>query len=238
MPAPIALILGSGPRIGSSVAATFAAKGYKVATASRSGSGNNTPEGILSLTADFADPSSIPRIFESVRATFGAAPAVVVYNAYRLTEPAEGAGVLSISADDFVRDLNVNTVSAYVAAQKAVEGWEALSAEEGVKKTFIYTGNALNTVVAPVAGWLDLGVGKSASAYWVGAADALYREKGYRFFYADERLDSGEAKGYEIDGPAHAEFFAQLASHEGEVPWLATFVKDKGYVKFDSSVLG
>ncbi|KAL4904752.1 hypothetical protein BDW74DRAFT_21507 [Aspergillus multicolor] len=232
---PIALILGSGPRVGSSVASTFSAKGYNVATASRSGTNTKTSEGYLSLSADFSDPSTIPALFETVRAEFGAAPSVVVYNAYRLTEPTDKDSMLSIPAGDFVRDLNVNTVSPYVAAQKAVEGWESLPSEgtEGdVKKTFIYTGNALNTFVAPVASWLDLGVGKSASAYWVGAADALYREKGYRFFYADERLDSGEPKGPNIDGPAHAEFFAQLASHEGEVPWLATFVKDKGYVKF------
>ena len=35
-----------------------------------------------------------------------------------------------------------------------------------------------------------------------------------------------------IDGPAHAEFYMQLASHEDNVPWHATFVKDKGYVHF------
>lgn len=35
-----------------------------------------------------------------------------------------------------------------------------------------------------------------------------------------------------LDGPAHANFFAQLADHEGDIPWLATFVKDKGYVHF------
>lgn len=53
-----------------------------------------------------------------------------------------------------------------------------------------------------------------------------------RFFYADERKEDGSSKGQEIDGPAHAEFFAQLARHEGNVPWEATFVKDKGYVQF------
>jgi hypothetical protein len=39
--------------------------------------------------------------------------------------------------------------------------------------------------------------------------------------------------GNELNGDAHADFFEQLARHEGEVPWLATFVKGKGYVKFD-----
>lgn len=54
-----------------------------------------------------------------------------------------------------------------------------------------------------------------------------------RFFYADERNDDGTSKGMELDGPAHGDFFVQLASHEENVPWHATFVKNKGYVKFD-----
>jgi hypothetical protein len=53
-----------------------------------------------------------------------------------------------------------------------------------------------------------------------------------RFFYADERTGDGENKGRDIDGPAHAQFYTQLANHEDNVPWLATFVKDKGYFQF------
>ena len=54
-----------------------------------------------------------------------------------------------------------------------------------------------------------------------------------RFFYADERNGDGSIKGMAIDGPAHGEFFAQLVTHEGKVPWDATFVKGKGFVKFE-----
>ena len=53
-----------------------------------------------------------------------------------------------------------------------------------------------------------------------------------RFFYADERTIDGKSIGKILDGPAHGEFYAQLAKHEGNVPWLATFVKGKGYVQF------
>ena len=53
-----------------------------------------------------------------------------------------------------------------------------------------------------------------------------------RFFYADERASDGKSKGQALDGDAHAEFFAQLATKPRDVPWHATFVKDKGYVKF------
>lgn len=39
-------------------------------------------------------------------------------------------------------------------------------------------------------------------------------------------------KGMQIDGDAHAEFFADIASGKGEIPSYATFVKGQGYVKF------
>ena len=54
----------------------------------------------------------------------------------------------------------------------------------------------------------------------------------YSFFYADERKPDGALAGQQIDGPAHAEFYAQLANGAEGVPWQATFVKGKGYVKF------
>jgi len=53
-----------------------------------------------------------------------------------------------------------------------------------------------------------------------------------RFFYADERTGEGNNKGIALDGAAHGDFYAQLANHEENVPWHATFVKDKGYVQF------
>jgi len=42
--------------------------------------------------------------------------------------------------------------------------------------------------------------------------------------------------GMELDGDAHAAFFMQLAENRQEIPWHATFVKGKGYVKFDPLV--
>ncbi|OJJ07193.1 hypothetical protein ASPVEDRAFT_46551 [Aspergillus versicolor CBS 583.65] len=180
-PQPVALILGTGPRVGASVAAAFRSKGYSVATASRSGTGAKTPEGYLSLAVDFANPSSISALYGSVKDSLGAAPSVVVYNAAALTPAPDNDSVLSISAEKFVNDLNVNTVSPYLAAQKAVEGWATLP--EDVKKTFIYTGNPLNVQIVPMPLFLNLGVGKRASTYWIAAADELYAAKGYRCVY-------------------------------------------------------
>ncbi|KAI1472656.1 NAD(P)-binding protein [Daldinia caldariorum] len=224
------LILGAGPRVGASVAQKFASSGYKVAIASRNGTGAKTAEGFLSLKADFAKPESIPALFNAVKTEFQTAPSVVVYNAASLTNPPDKDSPLSIPVDSVVSDLNVNTVSPYAAAQQAVKEWATLPKE--ARKTFIYTGNILNVSILPLPVFHNLGIGKSASAYWIGVADANYSPQGFRFFYADERTEDGKATGAAVDGAAHGEFYAQLASHEGNVPWHATFVKDKGYVQF------
>jgi len=59
-----------------------------------------------------------------------------------------------------------------------VRAWETLPSED--KKTFIYTGNVQNAQIVPVPMMLDLGMGKAASAYWIGVADTAYEFKGYR----------------------------------------------------------
>ena len=38
-----------------------------------------------------------------------------------------------------------------------------------------------------------------------------------------------------ISGPGHAEYFLELAEKEGLGPALATFVRGKGYVKFEET---
>ncbi len=175
---PVILILGAGPRIGASVAEKFASNGYKVAVASRKGSDTKTTSGFLSLKADFTKPDSIPALFDAVKAEFHASPSVVVYNAAALTPPPDKDSVLSIPAESVASDLNVNTISPYVAAQQAVSGWETLPEE--AKKTFIYTGNIANVSILPVPLMLNLGMGKSASAFWIGVADTTFKARGYR----------------------------------------------------------
>ncbi|EED22075.1 conserved hypothetical protein [Talaromyces stipitatus ATCC 10500] len=227
---PVVLILGAGPRIGASVAEKFANNGYKVAIVSRSGSGTKTAKGFLSLKADLYKPDSIPALFDAVKTEFYTPPSVVVYNAGGFTNPLDKDSMFSVPAENVALDLNINTISPYVAAQQAVSGWATLPM--GTKKTFIYTGNMTNVSIVPMPLMLSIGIGKSASASWIGLADTLYLAQGYRFFYADERHQDGKLKGSGVDGDAHGEFYWQLANHEENVPWHATFVKDKGYVHF------
>lgn len=174
----VVLILGAGPRIGTHVAKKFASLGYKIAVVSRSGSGSRTTEEFLSLKADFTQCETIPAIFEQVVKEFAEPPSVVVYNAAVRTIPPASDDMFSIAATTLAHDLEVNTLSAFVAAQEAVSRWRALTSD--TKKTFIYTGNIMNSKALPLAATITLGIGKSASSFWISLADALHSAAGYR----------------------------------------------------------
>ena len=75
----VALILGSGPNVGSHVAERFAAAGYKVAVVSRSGKHPDPSTVALSIVADLVDPMAVRKVFAEVRAQLGE-PSVVNYN--------------------------------------------------------------------------------------------------------------------------------------------------------------
>ncbi|KAL8667998.1 MAG: hypothetical protein Q9168_007135 [Polycauliona sp. 1 TL-2023] len=174
---PVILILGAGPKIGQSVADAFVAKGYKVALASRTAKGESTKDQVHFPT-DLSDPKSIADLFSKVKEQLGN-PSVVVYN-----EP-EAAGAnfndvkdpLSLPLEKFTESLTINTTSALAAGQQAVLAFKQLPAS--ASKTFIYTGNALNTMtMAPL---MDLGVGKSATAHIIQSAAAAYKEEGFKY---------------------------------------------------------
>lgn len=76
---PVIFILGAGSRIGASVAKAFAAKGYKVALASRKASEANNTANEIYIQSDLADPGTVVNAFSQVKASLGI-PSVVVYN--------------------------------------------------------------------------------------------------------------------------------------------------------------
>jgi hypothetical protein len=75
----VALILGSGPNVGRHVSRAFAAKGYKVALASRSLKKPDDAAGLTHFRVELSNPVSIPELFTKVEHDLGA-PSVVVYN--------------------------------------------------------------------------------------------------------------------------------------------------------------
>ncbi|KAH7038340.1 putative short chain type dehydrogenase [Microdochium trichocladiopsis] len=222
---PVALILGAGPNIGTSVARGFASKGYKIALAARSVDAAASTDSQLNIPSDFTKPADIVNAFQKVTQTFGP-PSVVVYNAATAAfTPADDPFTLQV--EDLNRDMAVNATSPYIAAQQAVKGFAELP--ESAARTFIYTGNILNTQSLPR--FISPGMSKSAGAHMIATAADAYKDRGYKFYYVDERKPDGTAK-YKVDGDAHAEHFFKLSEDKTQGPWLQTFVKDVGYVKF------
>ncbi|RYN68261.1 hypothetical protein AA0117_g11246 [Alternaria alternata] len=241
------LFLGAGPNVGAATLSLFKTKGYKTAAVARTIKPDIEANADICLTADFSDPSVMGQIFEKVEQKLGV-PNVVVYNqlpfahilvsrtyvelAYSWSMGPDPENPVSAPLQDFQKDLAINSVSAYAAAQAAVAGFSKLPKD--VKKTFIYTGNNGNTLVTPM--FLMLGIGKTSAWYMIQtlAASSSLASKGCRFYYVDERTPVGKAM-FHVSGPAHAEYFMELAEKEGQSETLATFVRGKGYMKFPSN---
>jgi NAD(P)-dependent dehydrogenase (short-subunit alcohol dehydrogenase family) len=174
MSSPIVLILGAGSNVGQHVARAFAAKGYKIALAARTVRESDNTSEQINVPSDFADPDSIVTAFAKVKASLGV-PSVVIYNA-SAGKPNDAKNPLSLPLAQLNNDFTINTASAFVAAQQAVLGFEQLPAS--ASRTFIFTGNVLNTtIIAPL---LSAGVGKSATAHIIQNAASAYADRGYK----------------------------------------------------------
>lgn len=183
-PAPIVLILGAGPNIGKATARRFQSLGYDVAVVTRSGPASpaRTPEGYLAIGADLSDTTVYPKIFGAVRETFaGQVPDVVIFNAAAATFPSDPTNLFSVPAAGLQRDIDLTVRGAFAAAGAAYGAWQGEGS--GAKKArgqFFFTGNLLARWVPDNPNWVTLGLTKSATSFWVGLADNLYKEKGYR----------------------------------------------------------
>ncbi|KAF2228823.1 putative short-chain dehydrogenase [Viridothelium virens] len=223
---PIVLILGAGPNIGQSVTRAFKEKGYRVALASRRAEEAESTSDEIYIPSDFSDSGAIVNIFSKVKALLGI-PSVVVYNASAVTfTPPDDP--LSLSLADFDQHLKINTVSPFVAAQQAATGFAELP--DTASRTFIYTGNLLNTVTVPK--FFDLGVGKSATAQIIEYAATAYKDRGFKFYYGDERNADGSPMYTGLSGEAHAKLYVELAEGKTQGPWQQTFVNGVGYKHF------
>ncbi|KAK2025049.1 NAD(P)-binding protein [Colletotrichum zoysiae] len=222
---PVALILGAGPKVGLPAASAFRKRGYRVAIAARSLDEADSTNEQLNIRSDFANPDDVVNAFTKVKKELGI-PSVIVYNAGAATFSTAG-DPFGIPLEAFKRDMTINNTSVFVAAQQAVLGFAELPAD--TRKTFFFTGNILN--VFPLPQFLESGAGKSASAHMMMAAASEYKEKGFRFYYVDERKPDGSA-AFKIDGEAHLKLFLELAEAKTQGLWLQTFVKGVGYKNF------
>ncbi|KAF2806550.1 uncharacterized protein BDZ99DRAFT_423044 [Mytilinidion resinicola] len=237
MPAPVLLFLGAGPNVGLAVMKKFRADGYKIAAVARSEKPEITSAADKFITADLsADPANITAIFKEVQDTLGR-PNVVVYNGYGATFAPDGSEPFKgVSPQALEKNLKVNTVSAYAAAAAFAD--LPATANPSDPNVFIYTGNMQGALLVDQT--MTLGVGKNATYYFIELAANTYGKatpagsKGF-WYVADERTEKGYSVMTQIDGEAHAEFYAELARSKEQKAWNATFVKGKGYVDFETS---
>ncbi|KAK5214178.1 hypothetical protein LTR99_005195 [Exophiala xenobiotica] len=169
----IALVFGAGQNVGAGVVKAFSAKGYRIATVSRTAT-EDASDKRLHIQADLEDPESVSRVFATVRKQLGH-PSVVVYNGAAATF-VNKEDPLELSLKDATRDMNINTFSALAAAKEAVKSFEALPKDAA--RTFIFTGNITNT--QPIPALMSQGMGKSATAHMIQTAASVYADRGYR----------------------------------------------------------
>ncbi|KAF5679432.1 short-chain dehydrogenase [Fusarium heterosporum] len=225
MTPPTVLIFGAGAKTGMAIANAFHSKGYKLALASRSQDPATSTEDELHIPTDCSDTDSILQAFEQTRNVFGH-PTVVIYNAYDGPKSSP-TDVFDLPLEDFKKSTIVNILSAYAAAQQAIQGWKELPASS--KPTFIYTGNCEN--VAPIPLLMALGVGKAGAASFIEVAANAYKDKGYKFYYADERLEDGSPMWNGATAEGHAALYLELAEGDEQLEWQQTFVTGVGYIK-------
>ncbi len=177
---PITVIFGSGARIGAAaIAKKFQGAGYRVATVSRSAPEPPTPSedgNSLVIRADLSQPAQVPKVFDAIKKTWNSSPKVVIWNVASLTPAPDKSNIFSVPLSAVSNDVAIMITSPFVAAGEAVKGWTA----SGLSGRFIMTGNILPKSILPYPDVTTLGVGKSGGAYFVGAADAQYKEKDWR----------------------------------------------------------
>ncbi|KAF2672190.1 NAD(P)-binding protein [Microthyrium microscopicum] len=227
MSAPVIFVLGAGPGIGLSVGKAFAAKGYKVALAARSFQEGVGEDGFLRLKLDLAKTEEVQAAYTKVTKQLGI-PSVVVYNGADRIVLDENDPLEAVTLEDVNRQFAVNSITPLFVAKEAVKGFKQLPSS--ASKTFIFTGNKLNVLVWPLV--TTFGMGKNATAYLIKAASQAYDGEGFRFYYCDERQEDGGISN-PPDGDAAAEEYIRLAEKSDQGPPINTFVKGKGYVKFD-----
>ncbi|ORX34054.1 putative short-chain dehydrogenase [Kockovaella imperatae] len=228
---PVALIIGAGSGVGKACAESFSAEGYQVAVASRTG--HNLEKRFTYYQLDASHPSAISHLFERVKMDLGV-PNVVIYNAYTFHGGEAKENLLTVNLSHVINDFNVNTISPYLAAGEAVKGWQELEKQGRVGKqgaTFIYTGNVFPTKPNPHA--IAFCAQKAAVKNIVLNLSQIYREEPYKFYWGDERASEGGAVYGDINGPLHGETYLKLAEEPKQQIYDYTFVKGKGYVKFD-----
>ncbi len=130
----LALIVGAGPGLSTSIARLFARSGMKIALASRTADKVAGLVGEIdgrSYRCDVSDPAQVAKLFADVERDMGT-PDVVVFNPnFQVHGP-----VTELKVTDVVKALNIVTIGAFLVAQEAAKRMQARG-----KGSLLFTGN-------------------------------------------------------------------------------------------------
>lgn len=189
-PYKTALIVGTGPGIGSSVARALAAKGVKVAVAARN------PDKLQALAEEIdghafevqtADAESVAALFNAVEAQIGV-PEVVLFNASgRLRGP-----LIDLAPDLVARAIEVSTYGGFLVVQQAAKRQLALG-----KGAILITGATAS--VKGFAGSAPFAIGKFGLR---GLAQSAARELAPKGIHVAHFVIDGGVRSAERPDPA------------------------------------
>ncbi|TFK47115.1 hypothetical protein OE88DRAFT_1738808 [Heliocybe sulcata] len=217
--APIAFILGAGPRVGRSVAEKLKAQGYKVAVGSRHPDViDATKRGFLPVSVDVADAESIANAFQAVTKQLGAPPNVVVHNVSN--NPSEELpdvnDPLELPYADFAGSVSIGA-GVFAVAREALAGFRHMKDSDS-PKVFITTGNVLPFKPARPF-FATLACQKKVSAH-VMELCAL------TFYFASQVNAEGDLPEEEFNGDAHAVAYWHIITVQEQGRWDYRFTMD------------
>lgn len=189
-PYKTALIVGTGPGIGSSVARALAAQGVKVAVAARNRDkllGLAEEIGGHAFEAQTADAESVAALFNAVEAQIGV-PEVVLFNASgRLRGP-----LVDLAPDLVARAIEVSTYGGFLVVQQAAKRQLALG-----KGAILITGATAS--VKGFAGSAPFAIGKFGLR---GLAQSAARELAPKGIHVAHFVIDGGVRSAERPDPA------------------------------------
>lgn len=155
---PLLVIVGAGPGVSAGIARKFGSNGFRVVLIARTELSLQRSLEDLSrvhiesygITADASDPDSIKTAFTQIENLYGITD-VLVYNAAHIAP----GDALSLTEQQLIDDLKVNTVGALTTAQQVIPGMV-----ERKQGTLFFTGGGIALNPNPL--YASLSIGKAA----------------------------------------------------------------------------
>jgi len=189
---PVALVLGSGPRLGYALMRHFVSKNYRVVGARRNLEDAEAleKEGILLVRCEMANAHEIDSLWPMIEEKMGQPPSVVIFevcaNVYGVSYPDEEYDTYSVKPEAFENDAVVNIFGLYRSIHHSVAGFKKLLEKERKEnlpespKCFFHIGNLLHWSPLPMA--TTVGPCKEVGYYMCRVGAMTYQDQNFRFY--------------------------------------------------------